>query len=117
MRQTNITQAQPLDSNRPAPEIGATIGFEADYNFATKRNSLIQVNEQYRTSLVIEPANGQIRVRENFDDFHEDRKARGIETYAGPEAQNASERCLSRGLAGPSLYPIPLNANLQIVQT
>jgi hypothetical protein len=60
MRRTNIAQDLPLDPNRPAPEIGATIGFEEDYNFATKRNSLNQVDGQYRTSLVIEPANGQI---------------------------------------------------------
>jgi len=47
--------------------------------------------------LVIEPANGEIPLRENFDDFHEERMARGIETYDGPKAQDASERCLSGG--------------------
>lgn len=116
MRQTNIAQDLPLDPNRPAPETGAYIGFEADYNFATKRNSLTRVNGEYRTSLVIEPANGQIPRREGFNDFHDDRKARGIEKYDGPEAQDAGERCLSGGLAVPSLYPMPWNANLQIVQ-
>lgn len=116
MRQANIAQDQPLDPNRPAPETGAYIGFEADFNFANKRNSLTRVNGEYRTSLVIDPANGQIPSREGFSDFHDDRKARGIETYDGPEAQDAGERCLSGGLAVPSLYPMPWNANLQIVQ-
>ncbi|MFT6094625.1 MAG: hypothetical protein ACJA2Q_002530 [Pseudohongiellaceae bacterium] len=67
--------------------------------------------------MAIDPANGQIPSNEGFNDFHDDRKARGIENYDAPEAQDASERCLNGGLAVPSLYPMPWNANLQIVQT
>lgn len=114
--QTNLEQDQPLAADRPAPELGAYIGFEADFNFAIKRHSLTRVNGEYRTSLVIDPPNGQIPVKEGFEDFHDKRKALGIETYDGPEAQDAGERCLTGGLAVPSMYPMPWNANLQIVQ-
>jgi hypothetical protein len=76
MRQMNIAQNLPLDPNRTAPKIGATIHSEADYKFATKRNALTRVNGQYRTFLVIDPANGQIPTGEVFNGFHDDHKAK-----------------------------------------
>jgi hypothetical protein len=105
MGQESIAQDLPLDPNRPASRIGATIGFEADYNFATQRNALTRVNGEYRTSLIIDPANGQIPTREGVNDFHDDRKAKGIVTYDGSEAQNASEGFLSGGWQFPHFTP------------
>jgi hypothetical protein len=107
MSQMKMAQDLPLNPNRAAPKIAAAINFEADYNFATKRNAFTRVNDQYQTSLVIDPNNGQIPTREVFNDFHDDHKAKDIATYDGLGAQDASERSLSGGLAVPSLYPIP----------
>ncbi len=115
-QQQNIAADAALDPDRSAPEAGVYIGFEADFNFANKRNKLTPVNGEYRTSLIVDPPNGQIPAREDFKDFHAKRKAMGIDNYDGPEAQDASERCLVGGLPIPSLYPMPWNANLQIVQ-
>lgn len=116
MRASNLAQDAPLDPDRPAPERGGQIGFQADFNFALKRSALTRVHGEYRTSLIIDPPNGQMPRREGFKDFHDKRRERGITTYSGPEAQSAGERCLVGGLAVPSMYPPPWNANMQIVQ-
>lgn len=114
--ETNLSQEAPLDPARPAPEAGAYIGFEADFNFAAKRHKRDKVLGEYRTSLVVEPANGQIPVREGFEDFNAKRRAEGLEAASSALAYGSGERCLAGGLAIPSLYPMPWNANLQIVQ-
>lgn len=113
---SNIAADAPLDANRPPPEKGAYVGFEADFNFARKRHELQEVMGEYRTSLVVEPSNGQLPAREGFKDFHAQRRELGINSYDGPEAQDSGERCLVGGPPIPSLYPAPWNANLQIVQ-
>ena len=112
----NKSQEAPLDPDRPAPETGAYIGFEADFNFAAKRHERDKVLGEYRTSLVIEPANGQIPTREEFEDYNVKRRAEGLEPNSSALAFGSGERCLAGGLAIPSLYPMPWNANLQIVQ-
>jgi len=113
---SNLEQDAPLDPDRPSPEAGADIGFEADFNFATKRHLRSEVLGEYRTSLVIEPADGQLPRREDFKDYNAKRRAMGIETYSSAQASDPGERCLVGGLAIPSIYPMPWNANLQIVQ-
>lgn len=113
---SNLKQDAPLDPNRPPPEVGVYIGFEADFNFATKRHLRNKVMGEYRTSLVIEPADGQLPKREGFKDYNAKRLAMGIETYSSAQASDSGERCLVGGLAIPSIYPVPWNANLQIVQ-
>ena len=114
MLEANKALDAPLDPERNAPEVGGRIGFKADYNFATHRNSLNRVNGEYRTSLVVDPADGRIPIREGFSDFTARRRAMGINDFDGPES--ADGRCLG-GRAVDSLYPMPWNANLQIVQT
>ena len=107
MKQRNIAQDLLLALNGPALKIGAAIGFEADYNFATKRNALTRLNGCYLPFLAIDPANGEIPTGESFNGFHYVRKTKGMATYDGPKARNSCERCLSGGLAVPSLYPMP----------
>ena len=97
MKQRNIAQDLLLALNGPALKIGAAIGFEADYNFATKRNALTRLNGCYLPFLAIDPANGEIPTRESFNGFHYVRKTRGIATHDGPKARNSCERCLSGG--------------------
>ena len=113
---SNLEQDAPLDPDRPSPEAGAYVGFEADFNFATKRHLRNKVMGEYRTSLVIEPADGQLPRREGFKDYNAKRLTMGIETYSSAQASDPGERCLAGGLAIPSIYPMPWNANLQIVQ-
>lgn len=114
--EANLSQDAPLDPNRPPPEAGVYIGFEADFNFAEKRHERRAVQGEYRTSLVIQPADGQLPVRDDFKDYSAKRSAMGIETYSSAQATDTGERCLVGGLPIPSLYPLPWNANLQIVQ-
>ncbi len=112
----NQSQQAPLDPDRPAPETGAYIGFEADFNFAAKRHKRDKILSEYRTSLVIEPANGQIPAREGFEDYNAKLRAEGLAPDSSALAYGSGERCLAGGLAIPFLYPMPWNANLQIVQ-
>jgi hypothetical protein len=114
--QSKLSQEAPLDPDRAAPELGAFVGFEADFNFARLRHEMQAVQGEYRTSLIVQPANGQLPSREGFKDFHAKRRESGVEAYDGPEAQDAGERCLTGGMPVPSLYPSPWNANMQIVQ-
>lgn len=114
--QNNQAQDAPLDPDRPAPELGAFVGFEADFNFAKLRHEMQAVQGEYRTSLIVQPADGQLPSREGFKDYHAKRRESGIAAYDGPEAQDAGERCLTGGMPVPSLYPMPWNANMQIVQ-
>lgn len=72
--------------------------------------------DEYRTSLVVEPANGQIPASEEFKDYNAKVRAKGLEPNSSALAYGSGERCLAGGLAIPSLYPMPWNANLQIVQ-
>ena len=115
--EANLAGDAPLDPDRPPPEAGVYIGFEADFNFAAKRHIRDKVLGEYRTSLVVEPANGQLPVKEGFEDFGAKRRAMGIETYSSAQASDTGERCLIGGLPIPSLFPAPWNANMQIVQT
>ena len=109
---------QPLEAERDAPKAGAAIAQEADHNFATSRTSLVKIDEQYRTSQIVSPANGRLPVRGNGRDFFESWLDAGYGAYQGPEIRPASERC-----AGPNGGPAaPMvgwfyNANMQIVQT
>lgn len=115
MREANWSLEAPLDPDRGAPEAGATILFQADFNFAAKRNSLTRVNGEYRTSVIIDPPDGRVPLQAGFISYTSQRRTlMGVSSYDGPES--ADGRCLG-GLAVGSLYPTPWNANLQIVQT
>jgi hypothetical protein len=106
----------PVDLTRDAPKVGDKISQEADQISMERRDDLTRVNNEYRTSLIIDPPNGQIPLRPGFVDFHGQRAAQGLGTYDGPDTMDAVSRCLA-GPGVPSLYPMPWNANLQIVQS
>jgi hypothetical protein len=123
LEQTMLTKnqqlAKPLDASRPAPEQGARIGQEADDEFLAhfQEPVIVPVDGEYRTSVIIEPSNGRLPLRQGFNDFHAMVRARELTETDGPEGQPLSGRCLMFGAALPSLTPIMMNANLQIVQT
>jgi hypothetical protein len=119
LRERLIQQDAPLDPNRDAPEIGARIGQEADDAFLGHYLApvLVKVNGEYKTSVIVEPNNGRIPRREGFQDFYGKQRAAGLSATDGPEGQPLSGRCLIFGAAAPSLTPMMMNPNLQIVQT
>ena len=112
-------QDAPLSPNRGAPEKGARIGQEADDTFLGHylEPKLVKVNGEYKTSVILDPIDGRIPFKEGFQDFYAKRQASGLSDTDGPEGQPLSGRCLIFGAAVPSLTPMMMNPNLQIVQT
>jgi len=113
------SQAAPLDPNRGAPEQGADIGQEADDAFLGhwQKPELIPVNGEYRTSVIIDPPNGRIPLREGFKDFHARKMMAGLTPTDGPEGQPLSGRCLMFGAVMPNLTPLMMNPYMEIFQT
>jgi len=111
-------QDAPLDPKRGAPEEGARIGQEADDAFLGHYlpPRLVKLNGEYKTSVISSSLDGRIPRREGFQDFHAKRRASGLKDTDGPEGQNLSGRCLMFGAAVPSMTPMMMNPNLQIVQ-
>jgi hypothetical protein len=111
------------DPNRPAG-FGAQAGNDGDtddgYNeFWKDEGSELQViNDEYRSSIVIEPADGQIPYKgDPRAMFRRDPGAPGPND--GPEGRPLAERCLlSFGShSGPPMLPVMYNNNYQFVQT
>lgn len=117
---TDLTIEETLDPDRGPPPRGAPIRLEADWFFAS--GYVAQVDGEYRTSLVIDPADGQIPYADNGrgQDWVSQQLARpGVDVYDGPELRPTGERCLLSVLstAGPPMLPMSYNSNYQIVQT
>jgi len=113
----NQEKFEPLDPSRGAPEAGGRIVQRADQNFVDMRIDVLRVNGEYRTSMIVEPEDGQFPFLENArqKDIYGKWRTAGFGLMDGPEIRPASERCLSRGIP-PTTVP-PYNANFQIVQT
>jgi len=118
MRERLARQDTPLDPDRDAPEQGAVIRQEADDTFLAHYTEpkLISVNGEYRTSVITDPADGRMPLREGFMDYNQKLRASGLGDTDGPEGQPLSGRCLMFGPAVPSLTPAMMNPNLLIVQ-
>lgn len=118
---TDLTQDEGwLDPNRGPPPAGVPIRLEADWFFAS--GYVARVRGEYRTSLVIDPADGKIPYAADGRgrDWLSQMLARpGVEEYDGPEVRPANERCLLAVLstAGPPMFPMSYNSNYRIVQT
>ncbi|MBC7983662.1 MAG: hypothetical protein H7Y02_07410 [Candidatus Obscuribacterales bacterium] len=114
-REANKKMDAPVDLSKGAPTVGGYVGQEADQGSIVRRHDLTRVNGEYRTSVIIDPPNGQMPTRKGFVDFFGQRTARGIGAHDGPDTMDASARCLTP-LPVPTIYPMPWNAFLQIVQ-
>jgi hypothetical protein len=77
---------------------------------------VLQIDGEYRTSMIIEPANGRIPARRSEAEFY---AARTRQANDGPEGRAPGERCLlSFGSAsGPPMLPVMYNSYYQIVQS
>lgn len=110
-------KAEPLDPARPPPEQGGRIGQEADINFSDTYSNVLQVRDEYRTSMIIDPPDGRFPFVPGARDLdiHGQRRRAGFGPSDGPEMRTAADRCLSRGI--PPIVVTPYNSNFQIVQT
>ncbi len=115
--QQESDKAAPLDPARPPPELGGRIGQEADINFSDTYSNVLQVRDEYRTSMIIDPPNGRFPFAPGARDLdiHGQRRLAGFGASDGPEMRTAGDRCLSRGI--PPMVVTPYNSNFQIVQT
>ena len=105
----------PSDPNRPPPTDGDT---DAGYNafWIDPGTRMAQVGSEYRTSFIVDPANGQIPYTQAAGmAFVEYGRTTG---YDGPEQRPLGERCMvgfgSSG--GPPMLPVLYNNHYQIVQ-
>ncbi|WP_411288643.1 hypothetical protein [Phenylobacterium sp.] len=82
--------------------------------------SLSSVKGEFRTSWIVEPANGQLPMSDEGRKRARDARAERMKVlYAGPEALPLPERCLIgfSGAGGPGMLNTIYNNNYQIVQT
>lgn len=120
-RQRGIDRSQPSDPTRDAPEEGEDVG-GYNYFWTDRGDNVIEINGEYRTSIVVDPPNGQIPFNEGGrgKDFRSQlRSLPGVGEYDGPELRPLGERCLLSfgSSSGPPMMPVMYNNNYQIVQT
>ena len=113
----NTARSIALDPERGAPEVGTNVGQEADQDFSDNRTDVLMVDGEYRTSMIVDPPDGQYPFLEGGrqKDIFGRWRAQGFGPTDGPEIRPAGERCLSRGV--PPMTVPPYNSNYQIVQT
>jgi hypothetical protein len=78
-----------------------------------------KVVKNHRTSLIVDPPDGQIppltlAAQKRADQRAEERR---LHPADGPENRTLNERCLLNNTTGPPMMPGPYNNNYQIVQT
>ena len=122
-RQQIVNRAQPSDPNREAPPASNNNNPGGYNNFWIDRGTdVIEINGEYRTSIIIDPENGQIPYQENWrgKDLRSQLRAMpGVQAFDGPELRPLGERCLLAfgSSSGPPMMPVMYNNNYQIVQT
>lgn len=114
--------AQPIDPERGPPTDG-----NADFGYNSfwwdPRDDAIEINGEYRTSIIVDPPDGQIPYVEGGAPGHDLRTAwrnrPGVEPFDDYPVRPLAERCLLTfgSGAGPPMLPILYNSNYQIVQT
>jgi len=122
-RQLIESRAQPSDPNREAPPASSNDNPGGYNNFWIDRGTdVIEINGEYRTSIIVEPENGQIPYQENWrgKDLRSQLIAMpGVDAFDGPELRPLGERCLLAfgSSSGPPMMPVMYNNNYQFVQT
>ena len=112
---------EPLDPDRPAPAAEALPPVGNYDLFWTDRGMFLPtIDGEFRTSAVIEPANGRIPERvAGFDDTMAALAAGRPDRNDGPEGRSLGERCLVSfgNSSGPVMSPVMYNSHMQIVQS
>ncbi|MBT3531172.1 MAG: hypothetical protein HOF74_10525 [Gammaproteobacteria bacterium] len=113
--------AADSDPDRAPPTDGDT---DLGYNgfWIDRGTNVVEINGEYRTSIVVDPPNGRIPMLEGFSSNAMISKLRGmpgVEPYDGHELRPLGERCLLSfgSSSGPPMLPVMYNNNYQIVQT
>jgi hypothetical protein len=78
---------------------------------------LERIRGEYRSSVIIEPADGRIPGNDHFNALREATGAAVTTAFDGPEARPGGERCLSANSAAPPVTVVPAADLRQIVQT
>ncbi|TFH75107.1 hypothetical protein E3V39_02940 [Gammaproteobacteria bacterium LSUCC0112] len=108
----------PSDPNRPPPtDTNVDLGY--DNFWVDMGTDVIRIGDEYRTSILIQPANGRVAYKEGVRPNFFGRRPEGAGPYDGPEARPLGERCLMSfgSSGGPPMLPVMYNNNYQIVQT
>lgn len=116
-------QDQPSDPDREAPAKGRIELADSYNNFWFDDGTLVaEYNGEYRSSLIVDPANGQIpdytaAAEQRIAAARRERENRG--GFDGPESRPLAERCLLSfsSSGGPPMLPILYNNHYQIVQS
>lgn len=115
-----------IDPNLGAPEKGGSDFGAKGYNsfWLSTGDSLARVKGEYRTSLIVDPPNGQIPHKDPAAVMAKARAAgvqymTGVGAYEGPEEIGLAERCLLgfSGAAGPGILTPMYNNTYQFVVT
>lgn len=117
VRARNEASNQPSDPNREAPNAGSGVG---GYNtfWMDPGERLALVNGEIRTSILVDPADGQLpyseQGRANYRAAMQQRAS-----YDGPEVRPLGERCTVGfgSTGGPPKLPVLYNNLTEIVQT
>jgi hypothetical protein len=116
-RQEN--DAAPLDPKSGAPAVGNPGGYNAFW--LDPGTTVGQVKGQYRTSWIVDPADGQLPLSVEGKALVAKAAAysRAADRPDNPEAFEPWDRCIisSRGSGGPGMLNNIYNSNYQIVQT
>jgi hypothetical protein len=113
---------QPLDPNRPPPEIAESLPPIGNYDLFWRDDAkfIPTIDGEFRTSAITDPADGRMpeRVAGVMDQIRE-RRANLPARSDGPEGRGLGERCLVAfgNLSGPVLSPVIYNSHLQFVQS
>ena len=109
-------RALPSDPDREAPPVGDIQELASDLNFIPVLGSRIaEFFGEYRTSLIIDPPDGRLPLRENSMDIYDEWRAAGFGDFDGPEIRPVSERCMVTGAPIPHMIRLQ-GDNIQIVQ-
>jgi len=115
--QAQVRRDQALNGERPPPESGRQITNQADDDFDEFPTGLMQINGEYRTSIIIQPENGRIPRKSIVVDLYEQYRNKGFTDFDGPEFVGANERCIHPGSLLPFMWNTGLSKYGQIVQT
>lgn len=117
---------EPLDPNRPAPEVADSLPPIGNYDLFWRDDAqfIPTIDGEFRTSAITDPLNGRLPplqegvTRPQFEARRDDQATRG-RTSDGPEGRSLGERCLVAfgNLSGPVMSPIIYNSHLQFVQS
>ena len=114
---------EPLDPSRPPPEVAESLPPIGNYDLFWRDDAqfLPTINGEFRTSAIVEPANGRMpevnpEARERIRAMRGGSAGR---TNDGPEGRSLGERCLVGfgNLSGPVMSPVIYNSHLQFVQS